>query len=72
MMFLDFLNFKEYGIFIWPAFIFTFLSCFILYIKTKAEFEKHEKLFVSQMKSAQIKKIKSLEKIEAFAASPIL
>ena len=71
-MYFSFFGFSGYGFFILSAFIFTFLSCFILYIKTKAEFEKHEKLFVSQMKSAQIKKIKSLEKKEAFAASPIL
>lgn len=71
-MYLDFFNFAGYGVYIWPAFIFTFFSCFILYVKTKVEFVKSEKLFISQTKSVQTEKIKSLEKKEAFAASPIL
>ena len=41
-----------YGQFVWPAFIFTFVCCFLLYIKTKKEFKKQEKLFLIEYKQA--------------------
>ena len=72
MMYLDFFNFGGYGIFIWPAFIFTFVSCFFLYIKIKIEFTKHEKMFVNNFKTTQIRKIKSLEKKKVLVGSSIL
>ena len=46
-----------YGQFVWPAFMFTFLSCYVLYIKTLKEFKKQEKLFLNEFK--QIKIVKS-------------
>ena len=42
---LEFLILGGYGQFVWPAFIFTFVSCFALYIKTKKEFKNQEKMF---------------------------
>ena len=33
---------QGYGHFVWPAFIFTFLCFFILYLKTKKELNKQE------------------------------
>ena len=39
-MSLELLNFQGYGPYVWPAFIFTFLGCFLLYLKTKKEFKK--------------------------------
>ena len=45
-----------YGLFIWPAFIFTFISCFYLYSKIKREFQKQEKIFLDEFK--QLKTIK--------------
>ena len=45
-----------YGQFVWPAFIFTFVSCFYLYLITKREFQKQEKLFLNEFK--QLKTIK--------------
>ena len=33
---------QRYGHFVWPAFIFTFLCFFILYLKTKKELNKQE------------------------------
>ena len=44
-MILDFFNQGGYGQFIWPAFIFTFVICLILYLKTKKELQKQEKVF---------------------------
>ena len=46
-----------YGQFVWPAFIFTFVSCLFLYIKTKKEFQKQEKIFLSEFKQLQNAKI---------------
>jgi len=54
---LELLILGGYGQFVWPAFIFTFVSCFSLYVKTKKEFQKLEKIFLKEFK--QIKKLTS-------------
>ena len=46
-----------YGQFVWPAFIFSFASCFYLYLKTRIEFEKHEKIYLLEFQAAEAKKI---------------
>ena len=46
-----------YGQFVWPAFIFTFVICFYLYLKTKKELQKQEKLFLKEFKQTQTAKI---------------
>ena len=46
-----------YGQFVWPAFIFTFLICFYLYLKTKKELQKQEKLFLKEFRQPQTAKI---------------
>ena len=48
-----------YGQFVWPAFMFTFLSCYILYIKTLKEFKKQEKLYLREFKQIKIVKIEN-------------
>ena len=45
-----------YGQFIWPAFIFTFVSCFLLYLKTKKELKKQEKMFLIEFKQIPVRK----------------
>ena len=60
-----------YGQFVWPAFIFTFVSCFVLYVKTKKEFQKHEKMFLKEFKQIQTDKIITGKKREALSGSPI-
>ena len=50
-----------YGQFVWPAFIFTFVSCFILYKKTKKELLKQEKLFLKEYEQLCPVKIKTVE-----------
>ena len=47
---LELLTFNGYGLFIWPAFIFTFVSCTILYVKTKRELQKLEKIFLTEFR----------------------
>ena len=46
-----------YGQFVWPAFIFTFLICFYLYLKTKKELQKQEKLFLKEFGQSRTVKI---------------
>ena len=47
---LELLILGGYGQFVWPAFIFTFVICFTLYLKTKKEFKKQEKIFSIEFK----------------------
>ena len=46
-----------YGQFVWPAFIFTFVICFYLYLKTKKELRRQEKLFLNEFGQSQTVKI---------------
>ena len=45
-----------YGQFVWPAFIFTFASCFFLYLKTKKDLIRQEKMFLIEFKQMPIAK----------------
>ena len=62
---MDIVNIGGYGQFVWPAFIFTFISCFILYLRTKKEFQKQEKMYISEFKQLQTAKIKTVKIKEA-------
>jgi len=55
---IELLTLGGYGQFVWPAFIFTFVCCFSLYLKTKKELNKQEKLFSSEYKQVAPAKIK--------------
>ena len=68
---LELLILGGYGQFVWPAFIFTFVSCFSLYIKTKKEFQKQEKKFLKEFKQMQTEKIETVKEKEALSGSPI-
>jgi len=66
---------NEYGQFVWPAFSFTFLSCLILYVRTKKELQKQEKFFLNEHKQlrtvkVEVDKRKKIAK-EAFSSSSI-
>ena len=67
---LELLILGGYGQFVWPAFIFTFVSCFVLYFKTKKEFKKQEKKFLKEFKQIQTTKIETVKKKEALSCSP--
>ena len=54
---IEFLVLGDYGSFVWPAFIFAFVSCFLLYIKTKKEFKRQEKMFLIKFKQIPVRKI---------------
>ena len=68
---LELLILGGYGQFVWPAFIFTFVSCFSLYVKTKKEFQKQEKIFLKEFKQMQTEKIETVREKEALSGSPI-
>ena len=68
---LELLILGGYGQFVWPAFIFTFVSCFSLYVKTKKEFQKQEKIFLKEFKQIQTEKIETVKEKEALSGSPI-
>ena len=59
---LEFFMLVGYGQFFWPAFIFTFISCLILYINTKKELQKYEKIFFSEHKQLYEARIKISER----------
>ena len=68
---LELLILGGYGQFVWPAFIFTFVSCFSLYVKTRKEFQKQEKIFLKEFKQKQTEKIETIKEKEALSGSPI-
>ena len=68
---LELLILGGYGQFVWPAFIFTFVSCFALYVKTKKEFQKQEKIFLKEFKQMQTEKIETAKEKEVLSGSPI-
>ena len=68
---LELLILGGYGQFVWPAFIFTFVSCFSLYVKTKKEFQKQEKIFLKKFKQMQTEKIETVKEKEALSGIPI-
>ena len=53
---IEFLVLSGYGQFVWPAYIFTFVSCFLLYLKTKKELKKQEKMFLIEFKQIPVRK----------------
>ena len=55
---LEFFILGGYGQFVWPAFTFTFVSCVILYVKTKKELQRQEKMFLSEYEELHTAKIK--------------
>ena len=53
---IEFLFLGGYGSFVWPAFIFASVSCFLLYLKTKREFKRQEKMFLIEFKQTPVRK----------------
>ena len=71
IMNIEFLILDGYGQFVWPAFIFTIVSCFSLYLKTKKEFKKQEKIYLKEFKQLQTKKIELDKKRKILSGSLI-
>ena len=66
---LELLILGGYGQFVWPAFIFTFVICFALYLKTKKEFKKQEKIFSIEFKETEAIKIEETKEKEVLSGS---
>ena len=64
-MIIELLNLGGYGYFVWPAFIFTFASCFVFYLKTKKAFQEEEEIFLREFKQIQEEKTQTAKKQEA-------
>ena len=60
-----------YGQFVWPAFIFTFVCCFALYLKTKRELKKQEAIFLIEFKHAPTERVKVIKQKEILSGSPV-
>ncbi len=65
-----------YGHFVWPAFLFTFLSCLFLYLQTKKELRKQEKIFSNHFNASEVIKIEVAKQKESekrvLSSKPIL
>ena len=66
-MSLEFFIMGGYGHFVWPAFMFTLVSCFVFYLKTNKTFQKEEKIFLREFKQIQEIKITISKKQEALS-----
>ena len=53
-----------YGQYVWPAFIFAFVLCLSLYIKTKQQLQKQEEIFLNEFKQFQNIKIEVAKRKE--------
>tara|TARA_B100000029_G_C17356829_1_gene881032 strand:+ start:542 stop:766 length:225 start_codon:yes stop_codon:yes gene_type:complete len=58
-MYIELLTLGGYGQFVWPAFIFTFVCFLSLYLKTKRELVKQEKLFLKENRQVTTTKIRA-------------
>ena len=68
---MEFLVLGGYGSFVWLAFIFTFVSCFLLYLKTKKEFKRQEKMFLIEFKQIPVRKTEVSKQKELLSGSPV-
>ena len=57
---LNILIMNGYGLYVWSAFIFTFLVCLILFLKTKKSLNKLEKDYKEEVKKLSIEKVETL------------
>ena len=61
----EFLILDGYGKFVWPAFVFSFVSCAVLYIQVKKELQKQEKIYLNKYGKLNTIKIQITEKNKA-------
>tara|TARA_B100001093_G_scaffold423550_1_gene416483 strand:+ start:763 stop:990 length:228 start_codon:yes stop_codon:yes gene_type:complete len=54
----ELLSMNGYGLYVWSAFSFTFLSFTILYVTVKAQYSKERKKFIAKFGALDIKKAK--------------
>ena len=72
----ELLNMNGYGVYVWSAFLFTFLNFTILYLTTKAQYIKEKNKFISKFgaldsKKAEIAKSQNINR-EILSSSQII
>ena len=60
-MITNILNMSGYGLFVWSAFIFTFVFCLFLYIRVRNDLIQRERKFLSKLKFMPYKKFKTIK-----------
>ena len=70
-MTLEYFLLNGYGQFVWPAFIFTFFSCFVLYLKSYKELKKYQKIYLKELAYQEPIKVEDFQPKEALSRSPI-
>ena len=58
---LDIFVMNGYGVYVWSAFAFSFLVCFILFVKTKSTLKKLENEFKKEAMSLSDEKVSALK-----------
>ena len=51
-----------YGIYVWSSFLFTFLTCLFLFLKTKKTLRKLEKDFIKEAQTLSDEQLEDLKK----------
>ena len=59
---LEFFILGGYGQFVWPAFVFSFVSCAVFFIKAKKELQKQEKIYLNKYGKFNTIKTQTTEK----------
>ena len=57
---LEFFYMSGYGIYVWSAFIFSFIVCFALYLKTKKTLNKVEIEYKEEVKKLSAEQVETL------------
>ena len=61
-MSLNILSMGGYGLYVWSAFIFAFLICLLVFLKTKKSLNKVEKDFKEEVKKLSAEQVDTLKK----------
>jgi len=59
---LDIFLMNGYGIYVWSSFLFTFLVCLFLFLKTKRTLKKLEKDFIKEVQSLSDEQLEDIKK----------
>ena len=58
----DIFSMNGYGIYVWSSFLFTFLTCLFLFLKTKKTLKKLEKDFIKETQTLSDEQLEDLKK----------
>ena len=56
----NFIYMNGYGLFVWSAFSITFISCAVVFYKTKKTLKKYEREFAKEINELSVEKRKSI------------